>query len=404
MAFASGPISYQRFYLSSRLAGHLTDAMLSAITARAMGRSGVLSDDTQIGWIGPRHVLDTEITGEAIAFGSFLHLGLRVDRLRVPSNILKAYIRQEEDAIKASSGREFLSKGERKKAREAALLRAEQEARDGSFRRMNAYPVLLDLASKRAFLAAGSTGVGDKFVKLCNDTFGHSPEPATPETVARRIMAGAKNPAAIDHVAAMRLVKPPDGFDSDRAGGSFSGGDLSFLGKELLTWVWHQSDADEGRLAVSTGDEVSVMLDKTLRLKCDFGMTGAVTISADGPTGLPEARAALAVGKQPVKAGVILGARSGEFRFTLDATRFVLSGLTLPEETSEQDARARLEARFELIGESADLLDALFQAFIEVRIAADWSKKHRELSRWAAADSEPRAQARGQLSAGARAG
>lgn len=388
MAFVSGPVSYQRFFLSSRLAGHLTEAMHNAITARAFGRSGVLSDDTQIGWIGPRHVLDTEISGEDIAFGSFLHLGLRVDRLRIPSNILKAYIRQEEDAVKANTGREFLSKGERKKAREAALLRAEQEARDGSFRRTSAYPVLIDLANKRAFLASGSTGLADKFIKLCNDTFGHSPEPATPESVARRIKAGSRNPAAIDHVTAMRLVKPPDGFDADRAGGSFSGGDLSFLGKEMLTWIWHQSDANEGRLAVSTGDEVSVMIDKSLRLKCDFGMTGAVTISADGPTGLPEARAALAIGKQPVKAGIILGARSGEFRFALDATRFVISGLTLPEETGDQDPRARVEARFELIGESADLLDALYQAFLEVRIASDWSKKQRELARWAAGKAE----------------
>ena len=141
-------------------------------------------------------------------------------------------------------------------------------------------------------------------------------------------------------------------------------------------------------MAVSTGDEVSVMIDKSLRLKCDFGVTGAVTISADGPTGSPEARAALAIGKQPVKAGIILGARSGEFRFGLDATRFVISGLTLPEETGDQDPRARVEARFELIGESADLIDALYQAFLDLRVAGEWSKKQRELTRWAAGKVE----------------
>ena len=384
MSLASGPASFQRFFVS-RMAQQLTDKMLESLAERAFGRNAKLLDDTQIGWCGPRHLLDDSLAGENIAFGSFLHLGFRVDRLKAPGSVIKAFVRVEEETLKRSSGREFLSRGERKRAREAAMLQIEQEVKDGAYRRMASYPVLIDLARQTVLLGSTGAGLADKFMKLFSDTFGRTLEPATPETLARRLMAGSKNPAAIDNLPPLRLVRPPDGYDADRAASAnLAIGDLSFLGKELLTWVWHHSDEEDGRLAVRTGDEVSVLLDRSLRLKCDFGLTGTTTISADGPTGLPEAKAALRVGKQPVKSGVILGGREGEFRFSLDAQRFTVSGLIVPEEEDgEQDPRTRLEERFEKIAEAVTLIDALYELFLTQRVAREWSATQRRLAAWA---------------------
>jgi hypothetical protein len=358
--------------------------MLESLAARAFGRNAKLPDDTQIGWCGPRHLLDDSLAGENIAFGSFLHLGFRVDRLKAPGSVIKAYVRVEEETLKQTSGREFLSRGERKRAKEAAMLRIDQEVKDGAYRRMASYPVLIDLARQTVLLGSTGAGLADKFMNLFSDTFGKTLEPATPETLARRLMAGAKNPAAIDNLPPLRLVKPPDGYDADRAASAnLAIGDLSFLGKELLTWVWHHCDEEDGRLAVRTGDEVSVLLDRSLRLKCDFGLTGTTTISADGPTGLPEAKAALRIGKQPVKSGVILGGREGEFRFSLDAQRFTVSGLIVPEEDGEQDPRTRLEERFEKIAEAVTLIDALYELFLTQRVSREWSATQRRLAAWA---------------------
>lgn len=388
MALASGPASFQRFFLSGKLAQQLTEKMLESLAARAFGRNVKLPDDAQIGWIGPRHLLDDDLSGENIAFGSFLHLGFRVDRLKAPGSVIKAYVRVEEETRKRASGREFLSRGERKKAKEAALLRIDQEVKDGAYRRMASYPVLIDLSRQMVLLGSTGAGLADKFMKLFSDTFGKGLEPATPETVARRLMAGTKNPAAIDNLPPLRLVKPPDGYDADRAdAATFAIGDLSFLGKELLTWIWHHTDEEDGRLALRTGDELSVILDRSLRLKCDYGLTGTTTITADGPTGLPEALAALRVGKQAVKAGMILGGREGEFRLSLDALRFTVSGLTVPEDDAEKDFRAALEERFEKIAEVTGLLDALFELFLTQRVSREWSAMQRRLGAWASGRS-----------------
>ncbi|MCK4340498.1 MAG: hypothetical protein KAY37_02090 [Phycisphaerae bacterium] len=386
MAFASGPVSFLRFMIDGSLPTDITDKLVQAVNSRAFGKSGVQSDGTQSGWIGPRHLFETEIAAEHIACGPFVHLAVRIDRLKAPANVVKAYIRLEEETALQTGGREFLNRGEKRQAREAALIRADQETRAGGFRRMKAYPLLIDLEHQMVYLGNSGPSVADKVMQLFYDTFGRGLEPVDPERVAVRIMERARKTRALESLTPFTLVTPPEGYGEAAVG--FAGTDLNFLGKEFLTWLWYRIDADEGPLKVRTGDEVTVMIDKIVRLKCDFGLTGTDVITADSPANLPEARAALRIGKQPTKMGLIVGAPAGEFRFTLDGMRLAVSGLTLPEDETEQDVRARLEQRFESITDVANLLDALFEMFLLSRTDRNWSRDLRSMSAWAAGQPE----------------
>ena len=379
MAFASGPISCQRFYISGPIPSEITDEFIATLNARAFGKLAPLADETQIGWIGPRHLFETEITPEAIAFGRFAHLGVRLDRLKIPSNVLKAYIRMEEEAALQAGGREFLGRSEKRRAKDAAILRAEQEAKEGRFRRLASYPVLIDLEEKIVYLGNLGEGLGEKVMQLFADTFGVALDPADPERIATRLMLAAKNSRALENLPPCHLVRPP----SEYAAGDVGAFDLNFLGKEFLTWLWYQTDADEEPLKVHQSDEVTVMIDRMIKLKCDFGISGVDVITADGPANLPEAKAALSVGKQPTKMGLILGCSLGEFRLTLDGTRMTLSGLIVSEDETEQDVRARIEQRFELLADAANLLDALFELFLLLRTNRDWNAELHKMSEWA---------------------
>ena len=341
MAFASGPVSFQRFQITGAGIAEVDDAFVDVLTARAFGKTGVLSDDIQLGWIGPNHLFETEILADSIAFGRFAHLALRVDRLKAPPNVVKSYVNMEQQIALQSSGRDFLSRGEKRLAKQAALDRVEKEIRGGGFRRMNSHPVLIDLEEGTVYLAALGANVADQLMQLFSDTFDGGLEPADVERTTLRLMSGTKHARAIENLTEGALVRPPDGYDQD--GAKFSTDDLAFLGKELLSWLWYQIESDEGALQLASGDHIVVMIDQMLRLKCDFGMTGTDLITADGPTELPEARAALGIGKQPNKAGMIIGGPSGEFRLKLDATRLSVSGLILPQADAEADERERLE-------------------------------------------------------------
>jgi len=385
MGFASGPVSFQRFTISGRMPKEIDDQFIAAVQARAFGHAPPQPDDTQVGWLAPRHLFDTDITAESVAFGRFAWLALRVDKLKAPASVVKAYIRVEEETALQAKGRDFLSRGERKLAKEAALERAAQEARAGAFRRMSAYPVLIDLEQHVVYLGNLSQGVADKLIKQFFDTFGAALDPVTPESLAGSIAERLSATRALEQLTPFVLVKPPGEFGDDDAGPVAV--DLSYLGKELLTWLWYQIDAAESRLQIRSND-IAVMIEKTLRMKCDFGLTGTDVITADGPAGLPEARAALKVGKQPTKLGLLLGAPNGEFRLTLDGPRFGVSSLVVPESDEEQDVRTRLEQRFELIADTANLLDGLFELFLMRRLAKTWSRDLGLMSAWAAGTRE----------------
>jgi Putative exonuclease, RdgC len=394
VSFIAGSATFQRLFISGKPMHNPDDEFFRKLAARAFGRNAVASDAEQIGWIGGRHLLDTDIKPEHTVFGSFVHLAIRVDKLTIPPNLLKAYIRMEEDAVREVTGRDFLSKGERKKAKETAVLRAEQEAKTGAFRRSAAVPVLIDLANAYVLVGSSGSAVADRVMKLFSDTFGRSLEPATAEAIARRIMLGTKHPAALDNAAPFRLVDAPDGYEQGESAGV--AGDLSFLGREMLSWLWHRADREDGRLAIRGGDELSVMIDRSLKLKCDFGLTGTTSIVADGPTSLPEARAALRIGKQPARAGLIIGGQLGEFRLTLDPARFAVGGLIVTEDQAEKDFRARIEQRFELIVDALHLLDGLFELYVTARTSREWPRELAAMSAWARGQSPlPRVTAAG---------
>lgn len=384
MALASGTVSYQRFLVDGRLADDISDEFVAALNRRSFARAVAQSDSTQFGWIGPTHLFETDLVAERIAFGAFAHLAVRLDRARVPSNVLRSYIRMEEETALEASGREYLSKGEKRAAKETALQRAERELAGGAFRRMQSYPVVINLQHKEVLLGNTGAGLADRFMQLFADTFGAGLKPADPDHLAARLL---NNSRALENLAPAHFVRPPA--DAGEAGNDLPAGDLAFLGKEFLTWLWFQTDADRGALRVRDRDDVTVMIDKTVRLKCDFGLTGSDVITADSPTALPEAAAALRAGKQPVKMGLVLGGAAGEFRCTLDGPRLTVSGLQVPEDGTVRDVRARLESRFELITDAAHLLDGLFELFLVRRTGRDWAAEHRRMSTWAAGKGAP---------------
>lgn len=381
MSFASGPVSFQRFHIDGHLPTDVTDRFVAALNKHAFGHSPPRPDGTQSGWVGPSHVLDTELRAEAVACGGYVHLALRVDQLKPPPSILRAYARLEEDALRQSSGRAFLNRAEQRQAKEKARLRAEQEARGGQFRRIVAYPVLIDLEHQTVYFAALSAPAADRLMQLFYDTFGRGLTPVNPEQAAGRVLERSGDARKLESLTPFVLVPPPGA--AHEAATQNTAGDASFLGKEFLTWLWYHTDADEGPLKVRSGDEITVMIDKVLRMKCDFGLTGTTAITADGPANLPEARAALGSGKQPASMGLVLGSPLGEMRLTLDGPRLAVAGLVLPEDDSEDDPRARLERRFELTADAAHLLDALFEVFVLLRTGRNWPRELRSLSAWA---------------------
>ena len=95
----------------------------------------------------PNHLFDVDFAAEKVGVGRFIYVRMRMDRSTVPAGILRSYVQIEEQAALEAVGRSYLTKEERRQARDAANQRADKEARSGAFRRIAAHQLLIDPAS-----------------------------------------------------------------------------------------------------------------------------------------------------------------------------------------------------------------------------------------------------------------
>lgn len=400
MGFASGGVSFRRYHISGPHAKGI-DEVVDALKEHAFGKAETVSaDGVETGWIAPTHLFDTQIDASKIAAGQFLHLAMRTDKLTPPPAVVRSYRQIEEQAALEASGREKLTKEERRQAKEAAEARAQKEARKGLFRRISAHPVLLDLNNHVVYFGSLGSAANDKLRLLFAASFGATLDPMDAGEVASRFADNAGKHRSYEDARPAHLVEAPAGGGNGSA--SVDETDRTFLGREFLTWLWHRVATGDGTVSVSADGkrhlpaEVGLVFDKVLQLDCDFQVTGRDAIYSDGPTATPEARAALRVGKQPCRAGLLLAAGPDEYSLVLDASRWQVSSLNMPA-SEEMHPAARLEERCQHIVRLCAVLDGLYASFLNARFGGRFASQWGKIRKWAA-NGQQQADHRGAVS------
>ena len=390
MGFASGLVTFRRYFMTGKHPRALDEQWLERVASCAFGKYGAAeSDGVETGWIVPTHLFDVDFgAAERISAGPFIYLAMRMDRTTAPSAIVQSYRKIEEAAALEASGREHLSKLDRRAAREAAQDRADKEARAGAFRRVSAHPVVIDLREGVVYFGNLGATASDKMVALFADTFETTLAPATAEEMAYRIAQRNDAERAFDDAAPEFLVSAPDVATESGAAGiaAFPGTDRLFFGREFLAWLWFVVDTREGVVELDLGESLTLAIDRLMHLECGFGVTGKNSIRTDAPARSPESKAALRIGKLPTKMGLLLGGLEGEWSLTLDGPSLNVSSLALPR-TKEPDPSAALEERFGHMRNAAQTLDRLYAAFIRRRLSAEWGDVCAAMRRWAALDA-----------------
>lgn len=145
-----------------------------------------------------------------------------------------------------------------------------------------------------------------------------------------------------------------------------------FLGQEFLTWLWWLCE-QETPLELEPGRPVELLLGDRLLLGPVQGREGTrLTVKGSEQT-LAEAREGLRRGKlvESLKLGLLVDGE--EMWLNLKAADLGVSGLKLPPvrggEGDERDEAGLWLERIALIDLAVSTLDALFQRFIEQRVA-----------------------------------
>jgi hypothetical protein len=389
MGFWNGRVTFTRYRISGNSPLPFDQEVLDLAAKHQIGahQSPDPVDGITTGWAGGEHVLDLTFDHGKNGVDDALHLSIRIDTDKIPGPLLRAYTQIETDARAQLNESGKATKAQKLEAKEAAKARAEAEAADGRFRRLNHYPVLWDGQSNTLYVGSASTSVLDRIQALFRETFDRTLEPVTAGGLARALApADPKDPTQLMGNLGrgpLTLVGNDDGETASVSWAESDTSSLDYLGNEFLVWIWHTLQNDTDSIDLSDGSDVAVMLAKTLTLDCPKGETGRDQLTDDSPARLPEALRALQAGKLPRKAGMVLVRHGAQYELTLQAETLSVSGAALPKSDEQQvsDHEKRI-ARLQSLRHLSQTLDLLYEAYLSRRNGSGWNEELRRIRQW----------------------
>ncbi len=384
MGFLSGAASFSRFLVVGGAPKRLDQAVLDKLAEHVIGKQRDLKPDhVESGWVGGSHVLDRHFDLEKNILGDALQFGLRIDSAAVPPSLMRAYIRQEQEALAKDKPAGFPRGKLKSAARTAAQRRVELEIKEGRYHRMRDFPILIDSRSDSLLLASTSPAVIEQLHPLFKNTFGKRLELLSAGRLAYMLSEKAGHARRVEQARPAEFIKFPGGEGSPGVYWTLHDADSrDYLGNEFLLWLWWQHAEEGGEIELPDSSRAAIVFVKNLTLECPWGQYGRVTIGADGPTALPEARRAIQSGKLPRRAGLIVNRQNTQYELTLSAESLAVSGAILPKpEGAEGSGKFDPLERIDQLRDLCQTIDLLFDAFLKRRLAGNFEDRTR-MTRW----------------------
>ena len=363
MSLNQGTASFRKFYLSrgSRVTG---DAQIETLQRAALpDMADVIGNEAVVGWCGPRHMMDGDVSMDNIACHGWLRLQLVKAVRKVPPSLLKAECALEQQAELQARGCQYLPRA----------VKAEIKQRVTDMLIGKAQTSLSSVGTwvneEAGYLLAETTTDSkiDFFSPRFKAVFGVMPIVATPETVAM-------GDHQINHNDIEPVMFTPDASKEPPTRTDF--------GMEFLTWLFWAWDKNGGNFTTPDGRECAYMLEGPLTFFREGTGAHEVSIRKGSPLNSREAMACLLDGKMLRKVKFVLADGDNIWKATVDSS-FLFGSLKVPKgEALDGDGAER--AMF--VTEFLDAWFALYGKFLSDRTdGAKWSETLASIREWIAA-------------------
>ncbi len=381
----------RRFAVTGPSPKLIDQSLLDTLEAHALAPAEDSSSaEVEYGWCGGRHILDSRFDFEHNVFNDALSFALRIDTNKVPSELKMAYRILEEDALAAGNPSGFISKAQKKDAKDTLSQKLSGELSTGKFRRSKMTSVLWDTVTKTVYSPASAT-VSEKLIELFERSFGLTLEPLSAGSLGQRMLESRSRRRDYEDLRPTRFVlsSEGDGHHPEYPWTAKGPQPKDFLGNEFLLWLWFEAEHRDGVLKTESGGELSLFIDKMLDLDCAYGQSGRDGLRGTGPGRMPEAVDGLRSGKVPRKAGLILDASGQQFSLTLAAESFSITGAKLPEVEEADTPRTLFEERITLLRDLCKSIDGMYEAFLKVRCSSGWEGQAGAIRKWILRTAKP---------------
>jgi len=361
MGFESGSLSFRLY----RLSGRLAPECISEFARHVAPSLESLRREPVSGWVGPRHLLDRDLSPENCLAGNLLRLTLLKAERKIPASLLRANCQLDEQAEMQSRGVPFLNRATRREIREATVERLLPTMPPS----LAGISAIFDLTQDLAYAGALSEKQQDAFATAFRQSSGMTAIPNTPETVA--LHAKAVNIRDLDPVC---FSPAPDTVPASPG-----------LGQEFLTWLWYFTEQSNGNLPreiAGGGEPAGLMIEGPLTFECEGRGAHEAILRHGTPLISNEAKAALTSGKKLRSAKLHLAQGSDQWTVLVDGRDFAFRGMKLPT-CEPMDPASLLQERIRFLRRFLDIFFLLYERYLDVRRdARTWNSTLEDIRRW----------------------
>ncbi len=359
MSFDHGSFTVTIFELPEAL----PDNYLELFAAHRAGTLDSVTDEMQVGWVSGKHLLETRIEESTTVYGGGCFLTLRKAVRKIPTALLNAMCKREEDIWMRANEAEFVSKKVKREIKEDILENNLQKFPPA----VSGIPLVIDLASNLVYLGTASTSQIDEVIGMFQQSCQVEPiQIAPPEILTREF-----NKTCTD-LPGLELANVP--FNEPNAG------------RDFLTFLWYYNEIG-GMLEHPEYGSFQVALDGPLTFSGDNpecnGAAETTVKKGENPLRSAEAKAALQVGKKLKKCRLSIVHEEQVWSCTFDADRFAFGSLKLPE-GEKLDADSVLQERLFSMRIFTAAIYELFKLYAGIMLGADKEKELAKMRNWMA--------------------
>jgi recombination associated protein RdgC len=185
MGVFNGSISVTKFFVEGEVPKQFSQSYLKNIHLRRFTELTVDGEEEEAsGWCVAGNGLDLDLRHEQIFLNSFIVLGLRVDRWRIPRHLFKAQFAEAATEYLARTGKDKLSKRDKDEIK----FRVNRKLRKKVIPSMRQYDVCWDLNRQEVLFWCRTARTIDDLCVLFEKTFSLTLREASPYTVAGKLI------------------------------------------------------------------------------------------------------------------------------------------------------------------------------------------------------------------------
>ncbi len=157
------------------------------------------------------------------------------------------------------------------------------------------------------------------------------------------------------------------------------------LGQEFLTWLWYQSDTAPHAFVDKKQMPFTVYMEQRIVVQGGEGENLETASVSGSLSPLREARFGLATGKKVTRALVRFEKDELSWNVNLKAEDFSCNSLKTPKierESDDDDPDAFILEKIYLIEVCLELLDAVFEQFVKLRLSPAWKEEVARIRQW----------------------